>query len=155
MFLIVAATAFNGILAGASLDQSIKQLPARHRIGMVAYSRYTQASDLGNGIAWYAFIGLGAAILVIVTAVFAFVQQVDSDQRLPLYLAAGLSVLHSLVTTQAAPTMFSQRQHDQDEAALRTVFNRFERWQTLRAILQVMTFVTLLWALVSVSKVVS
>ena len=66
---IVAAAAVNGILAGASLDQSIKQLPARHRMGVVAYSVYSRASDLGNGIAWYAFLGIGGALLAIVAAV--------------------------------------------------------------------------------------
>ena len=53
LLLLAGATALNGILAGASLDQSIKQLPSRHRIGPVAYSTYSRASDLGNGIPWY------------------------------------------------------------------------------------------------------
>jgi hypothetical protein len=35
--LILAATAADGLLVGASLDQSIKQLPACHKIGLVAY----------------------------------------------------------------------------------------------------------------------
>jgi len=47
-------------IAGASLDQSIKQLPARHCLN-VAYSAYSQASDLGNGIVFYAVLGVGAA----------------------------------------------------------------------------------------------
>lgn len=148
LLLLVAATAFKGILAGASLDQSIKQLPARHRIGVVAYSTYAKASDLGNGILWYAFIGIGAALLTLAAAILAFVQGISATQSLPLYIAAGLSVLHTLTTTQAAPIMFSQRQFDHDEAALSAVFNRFERWQTLRALLQVITFAMLLWALV-------
>jgi hypothetical protein len=59
--LIVAATAVDGFLAGASLDQSIKQLPARHNIGLVACSEYSRASDLGPGILWYAILGVGAA----------------------------------------------------------------------------------------------
>ena len=52
--LLVAATAADGLLAGASLDQSIKQLPARHRMGVIAFSAYSRASDLGPGIIWYA-----------------------------------------------------------------------------------------------------
>ena len=36
----------NGILAGASLDQSIKQLPSREKIGAVRYSEYSRAADL-------------------------------------------------------------------------------------------------------------
>jgi hypothetical protein len=38
--LTLAATVADGLLAGPSLDQSIKQLPARHKIGPVAYSAY-------------------------------------------------------------------------------------------------------------------
>jgi hypothetical protein len=59
-----------------------------------------------------------------------------------------LAVLHSLVTTQAAPTNFSQRRAVGDEAALTRIFNRFERWQALRAVLQVLNFGALLWALI-------
>jgi len=31
--------------------------------------------------------------------------------------------------------MFSQRGYENDEAALTAIFNRFERWQTIRAVL--------------------
>jgi hypothetical protein len=147
--LIVAATAADGLLAGASLDQSIKQLPARHKIGLVAYSEYSRASDLGPGILWYAILGVGAAVLTIAAAVVAFLEGVPSATATPLYVAAGLAVLHSLVTTQAAPTNFSQRRVAKDEAALERVFDRFERWQTLRVVLQVLTFGAMLWALVA------
>lgn len=146
--LLVTATAINGILAGASLDQSIKQLPARHRIGALAYSRYSQASDLANGLVWYAMIGVGAALLAIALAIAAFFQGRSVMQAAPIYIAAGLSILHSLVTLQAAPTNFSQRRHQNDEVALKAIFDRFARLQALRAFLQVLTFGTLLWAIV-------
>ena len=71
LLLLLAATAATGILAGASLDQSIKQLPARHRMGIAAFSVYSRAADLGNGIAWYAIIGIGAAALTIAAAAVA------------------------------------------------------------------------------------
>ena len=63
--LLVAATTLSGILAGASLDQSIQQLPARHQVGVVAYSRYSQASDLDakRGIAGYTGLGLDARLV--------------------------------------------------------------------------------------------
>ena len=63
LWLTLAAAAATGLLAGASLDQSIKQLPARRRIGIEAYSAYSQASDLGNGIFFYGVLGVGAALL--------------------------------------------------------------------------------------------
>ena len=112
---IVTATAADGQLAGASLDQSIKQLPTRHKIGLVAYSEYSRASDLGPGILSYGHLGVGAALLTIAAAVAAFLECVLPASATPLYMAAGLAVLHSLVTTQAAPTNFSQRRVAKDE----------------------------------------
>ena len=147
--LLTAATAADGILAGASLDQSVKQLPARHRIGVIAFSVYSQASDLGPGIIWYAILGIGAALLTVAGAIAALIQGAAPLHAVPLYIAAGLAVLHSLVTTQAAPTNFRQRQVANNGAALTAIFNRFERWQTLRVVLQVLTFAAVLWALIT------
>ena len=137
----------NGILAGASLDQSIKQLPARHTIGAVAYSVYSRASDLGPGIAWYAIIGIGAALLTFVAGVAVYLHGSRLSAALPIYMAALLSILHPLVTTQAAPILHSQRRFSSDGVALAAVFGRFARWQTLRGALQVLTFCALLWAI--------
>ena len=53
LILIVTATAADGQPVGASLDQSIKQLPTRHKIGLVAHSEYSRASNLGPGILSY------------------------------------------------------------------------------------------------------
>jgi len=149
IILIAIATAANGILAGASLDQSIKQLPARHKIGMMAYSKYSQAADLGKGILWYAILGIGAAALTIIAAVAAYFNGMNPNITTPLYIAAVLAVLHSLATTQAAPINFSQRKVDQDEAALTNVFSRFEKWQSLRAVLQTLNFAVMLWAMIA------
>jgi hypothetical protein len=147
LVLVVAATASNGILAGASLDQSIKQLPARHRMGAVAFSAYSRAADLGNGVWWYAILGIGAALLTLAAAIAAYLNRLAFNLAMPLYIAAALAVLHSLTTTQAAPANFSQLQVMQDETALTRVFDRFEKWQALRAALQVLNFASLLWAL--------
>jgi hypothetical protein len=149
LLLLAGATALNGILAGASLDQSIKQLPARHRIGPVTYSLYSRASDLGNGILWYAGIGIGAALLAIAVAVIAYIQGTIIAQAPLVYSAAGLSVLHTLITARAAPTNFSQRNYENDESGLSAVLDRFARLQAFRALVQLITFGLLLWALMS------
>lgn len=147
--LTVAAVATDGMLAGASLDQSLKQLPARHRIGAVAYAAYAQAADLGPGVLWYAILGVGAAVITIGAAAAAVAQHVAVPVSVPLTVAAALSILHSLATTQAAPTMFSQRRMPQTEQALGAVFARFARWQTIRVTLQVLTLAAVVWALVA------
>lgn len=81
----------------------------------------------------------------------AWLQKTPLGPTLPLYVAAILSVLHSLATAQAAPTMFSQLKVEDDDAALATIFNRFEFWQTARCILQVLNFVATLWGLVTIA----
>jgi len=46
----IAAAVVASMGATASLDQLIKQVPARHRIGVVAYSAYSRAADFHTGI---------------------------------------------------------------------------------------------------------
>ncbi len=146
--LVLSATAADGLLAGASLDQSIKQLPARHRIGAVAYSEYSRASDLGNGIAFYAVLGVGAATLTIAAAAAAIRSERGSTRARRLKAAATLALLHSLATTQAAPANFRQRQVQAGDAeALSRIFDRFARWQAVRAALQVANLAAMLWVL--------
>jgi hypothetical protein len=147
--LLLAATVFIGLLSGASLDQSIKQLPARHHIGLIAYSQYSRASDLGNGILFYGFLGAVAALLNIAAAIAAYLQRIPSQQSNLIYIGALLAVLHSLATTQAAPLNLSQRKISlKDEDALAMLFDKFARWQNIRCVLQVLNFGVNLWALV-------
>jgi hypothetical protein len=146
IILTFLAAAFNGLLAGASLDQSLKQLPARHRMGVSVFSLYSRSADLSrNGVIWYAFLGTSAALVTLAAAAATLVA--GSAHTLPIVFAAILSVLHSVVTSQAAPTNFRQREMLKDEAALAAIFDTFERWQTLRVILQVCTFALTLWAI--------
>jgi hypothetical protein len=145
VILTFAAAALNGVLVGASLDQSIKQLPARHRMGLIAFSAYSRAADLGNGIAWYAILGISSALVTIAAAIATLVT--GSAHTLPILLAAIFSICHSVATSQAAPTNFRQRKAADDEVALAAIFNTFERWQTVRVIFQTLTFVATLWAI--------
>ncbi|MEO6888133.1 MAG: hypothetical protein ABI456_03370 [Ktedonobacteraceae bacterium] len=150
VILVVATTALSGIAAGASLDVSIRQLPARHRIGVIAYSVYSQATDLGTARIWYPPLGIGTLLLALATAVTAFFQQVALPHALPIYVATILWVVHLLITLiWALPTLPRQRQVAHDEHQLAMLFNRFERLQTVRAALDVLIFGTTLWALVS------
>jgi hypothetical protein len=147
LWLLVAAVLGNGLLVGASLDQTIKQLPTRRRIGVVAFSEYSKAGDLGRGIAWYATLGIGAALLTLGAAVLGLSDRPDGPTAVALWLALVLTVAHSLATARAAPTNFSQRAAAGDPARLAAIFDRFERWQTARATLQVLTLLSVTWAL--------
>jgi hypothetical protein len=147
---LLAALVTNAMLVGASLDQSVKQLPARQRIGPVAFSQYSRAADLANGVPFYATLGLGAAVLSLAASVVGLRQRRRSRVlTLALLALAVLTVAHSLVTAVAAPTNFSQLSVS-GEDALAAVFDRFARLQAIRAALQVLTLVSALiaWAAV-------
>jgi len=149
LILLAVATVADGALAGASLDQSIKQLPARRTMGNVAFSAYSRAADLGPGVVWYAALGIGAALLTIATAIVELALGTASAAAWAIYVAAALAILHSLTTARAAPINFSQKRAADDEAQLGVIFDRFERWQTARVILQTLTFIAVIVALVA------
>jgi hypothetical protein len=148
---LIAALAANGVLTGASLDQSIKQLPARNRIGVLAFARYSQAADLANGVPWYAALGIGTALLSLAAAIATLTQHPSGLAAAALVVLIVATVAHSAVTARAAPTNFSQRAAGDDEAALAAIFDRFARWQTTRAALQVLALLAALTALATTS----
>jgi hypothetical protein len=147
--LLIAAVAANGLLSGASGDQSVKQLPARRRIGAVAYSDYSRAADLGNGIAWYAVLGIGTAVLSVVTAIVVVARHPTGAQVVAAVALIVATVGHMAVTAVAAPTNISQRRHVGSEAALTRLFDRFERLQTVRWTLNLAALGCATWLLVA------
>jgi hypothetical protein len=120
----------------------------------VAYSHYSRAGDLGNGILFYSILGIGAAGLNIAAALAAYLQGITPAKANLIYVGALFAVLHSLATTQAAPTNFSQRKvAADDEAALAAIFDKFTKWQNLRCLLQVANFGITLGAVIAYLRV--
>jgi hypothetical protein len=148
LILIILATIATGILAGASLDKAIVQLPARHRIGIIGFTTFSRANDLGNGIIVYPVIGIAAALLNILAAIAALFLGTSIHQAWPLYISAILALLHSFTTTQAAPNMLSIRQLTINEVTLSNTFNRFAAWHNIRAVVQLLNFIMLIFALI-------
>ena len=149
LILAIATTALIGPGAGMSLDQSIKQLPARHRIGIAAFSAYSRAGDQGNGLFLYPPIGIGTLVLAIAAAISGHLSGLPAALQAPLDVSAGLAILHTLITARAAPINLSQRRYPlTDEANLAPILDRFERWHNVRAVLQVLNFGAALWAII-------
>lgn len=149
LWLLLAAVLGNGLLVGASLDQTIKQLPTRRRIGAVAFSEYSQAGDLSNGVAWYATLGVGAAVLTVIAAIAGLTDNPSAALSTALWLAVILTIAHSFTTGRAAPINFSQRAAAGDATRLDAIFDRFERWSRARSALQTLTLLAVTWALVA------
>jgi hypothetical protein len=146
----IAAAVANGAMVGATLDQSVKQLPARHRIGAVTYAAYARAADLAGGLRWYPAL---AGVVLLSTGAAVATGLLDHPDRwrvVALLAAAAGTVAHMLVTARAAPTILTLR-HLPDDGSDRiaAVLARFVRLQTLRAGLQVATLAAAVWALVA------
>jgi hypothetical protein len=67
--LLIAAVVVASMGATASLDQLIKQLRARHRIGIIAYSAYSREADFRTGVPYYAPMIIGWVVLIPAAAV--------------------------------------------------------------------------------------
>jgi hypothetical protein len=147
--LIVAATALGGLLGGLSFDGALVKLPARHRIGAVAYATFARGNDLGNGLWVYPATAIGAALLTILATIVAYVEHAPVALLVPLSIAAVASIGHFLATSRAAPVMLRVGKTADDEALLAPLLDRFARWNAVRATLQVLTFFVMLWALVA------
>jgi hypothetical protein len=148
LFLMTLATAMNGLLSGLNVDTALVKLPARRRIGAVAYATFARGNDLGNGLVVYPLLGVGAALLTFLATALASVERSPMEVLLLLSLASLLSFLHTFATTRAAPVMLSLKGTPDNEAILTAKLDRFARWHAVRATFQVLTFFVLLWALV-------
>jgi len=148
VFLIASASALNGLLSGLNLDTALVKLPARRRIGAVAYASFARGNDLGNGLLVYPLLGIGAALLTWLATALAAVWHVSMEVLLLLSLASLLSLLHTIATTRAVPVMLSIKDAPDDQAILTAKLDRFARWHTVRATFQILAFFVLPWALV-------
>lgn len=70
--LVLLSAAFNGLLAGFSLNKVVVELPTGRRIGAPLFSRFSRAADLTNGLILYPALGLTSPALVLATAGLLF-----------------------------------------------------------------------------------
>ena len=97
--LLAAAVILNGLLAGASLDKAITQLPARRKIGLRAMAEYHRATDLGPGLFLYPTLGLGALLLTWAAAVVLFEGR-DVSAGAVLWIAMGAVLCQSAMSSR-------------------------------------------------------
>src|SRR2546428_8633457 len=95
--LAVAATAFGGVLAGATFDRGFVGLPALYQLGPKAWADYSRHADLSiRGAAFYPTLAIGNTILSIATAVAA-------PKNRPARVAAALAIGGLLLSVKVAP----------------------------------------------------
>jgi hypothetical protein len=129
------------------------QLPARHRLGPVAFAHYARAADLGNGRILYPLLGIGgpvAAWAALAVAVWSDASASSGPVTPPLVVSAVLAVLHLLTTARAAPTLIRVGRTEDRPELLGPLLDRFTWWSWPRGILQALNAVALVWALLAV-----
>ena len=148
--LTLLAAAANGLLAGLSLEVALVKLPARRRIGPLAYAAFARGADLGNGRVVYPAVAIGAALLTFAATLAAYLGPSATSATLPLSVASLGTVLHFAATARTAPIMLGIGHAPDDLGVLEPRLDAFARWHSVRAALQVLTFFLLLWALASI-----
>src|SRR5512146_462882 len=102
---LVAAMVSSALACGATLDQTFKQLPARHRIGAGAYVAYARAADLSNGLIWYPIIGITTTLLCLAAVVTGLLDHPSATLTAALIALALGTIVFTAATARAAPTL--------------------------------------------------
>ena len=147
--LIVGATLFNGILAGADVDRWFVGMPAWHAVGAADWANYSRSADLGNGVFFYPMFAIVGTLLSLAAAI-SFIRQPRRERlvAVAIYTAAALALAGLLMTFKAAPFMLSlQHIGNENINALQQAFYGFEFWGGIRAVLQTLAFGANLWSL--------
>jgi hypothetical protein len=121
---LIAMISVTAILAGAGLDLTFKQFPARYRIGANAYAEYMRAADLKNGVPWYA--GMAALVLAstVCSLVFGFRDDPGTQATVALALIAFFTVWWIVGTVIAKPNFESVKTAGVDEDKLMAMISR-------------------------------
>jgi hypothetical protein len=151
--LLAAATFLTGILAGGVVDRVVVGGPAWQQLGPQAWAEFSRLADLGAGLFAYPIEGIGATLFTLAATVSHYLEECRTGSTMiALYCASGFSVAGLLLTTRAAPVMLSLPSV-QTEEAIRHAFNEFFLWGLyLRGTTDVLSFVALIWALLSLYR---
>jgi hypothetical protein len=143
----MGATWFSGLLAGASADRYLVQVPAWRRLDPMIWAEHSRHADLGNGRFWYPILAFGATGLSVAAAIGVY-RSAEVVQGLagPVYLGAVVSFLGLAMTALAAPHLLRLRRL-RDRLTTEASFRAFHGWGLIRAGFQILAFPVNLWAL--------
>src|SRR5579872_7086752 len=132
--LLGTATGLNLAWAGAVTFRVLIDLPARHRIGPVAFAEFSRATDLSGGLVFYPVVAIGSALLSFAVWLMAARIKAPRSIRLQAAAAAMSATLVLGVTTVAAPIMFRIGTSPDDPAVLLPLADRFASLTNVRAL---------------------
>jgi len=142
------AAAFEGLRAGAGTFRALLDLPARTRVGPLAFADFSRATDLSTvGVIFYVVFGIGGALVTAVAWLIARRGQAATAVRRLLGVSAIASLLILVLTAQAAPLMWRVGSAPPDPALLRSLLDRFTAWTMARIVCVDISFAAVLGAL--------
>jgi len=145
---MAVAVAFEGLRAGAGTFRALLDLPARGRLGPLAFAEFSRATDLSKvGVVFYVVFGVGGALVTGVTWLIAVRGHAPGVVRRLLATSAIASLLVLVLTTQAAPLMWRVGSAPADPALLAGLLDRFTAWTLARVVCVDVSFGAVLAAL--------
>jgi hypothetical protein len=149
---VVLATAlaagFEGLRAGAGTFRALLDLPARTRVGPLAFADFSRATDLSTtGVVFYVVFGVVGALVTAAAWLIAARARASSAVRRLLATSAVAPLLVLILTTQAAPLMWHVGSAPPDAALLRSLLDRFTAWTVARVVCVDVSFAAVLAAL--------
>lgn len=149
-FCVVISNILGGLIAGASVNRYVVEVPAWRHMDIIQWANYSRHADLGNGFILYPFLGIGLVIFSVAAGVGYYLDGKPEDAGLPVYLTALLAIIGIGLTRLAAPVMLSLKTSGNNIHVLRHAFNSFHYWGSFRAAAQVLAFFASVWAMVRV-----
>ena len=145
--LLILSTGFSGLLAGASADRYVVQVPAWRQLDVMIWAEHSRHADLGNGRFWYPVLAFMATALSIAATVGLRQQPSRADAVVrTVYLGALFELVGLSLTLLAAPNLLRLRKPRDLDITERS-FRLFHRWGLARAVFQISAFPIFLWAL--------
>jgi hypothetical protein len=149
---MAVAVAFEGVRAGAGTFRVLLDLPARERVGPVAFADFSRATDLCTaGVIFYVIFGVGGALVTGLTWLIAVRGRIAAPIRRLLAISAIASLLVLALTTQAAPLMWRVGSAPSDPVLLAGLLDRFTAWTLARIVCVDVSFGAVLTALTLVA----
>jgi len=145
---LALAAGFEGLRAGAGTFRALLDLPARTRVGPLAFAEFSRATDLSTtGIVFYVVFGIGGALLTAAVWFIAVRGRAPALVRGLLATSTIASVLVLVLTARAAPLMWQVGSAPPDPALVRGLLDRFTAWTMARVACVNVSFAAVLAAL--------
>jgi hypothetical protein len=149
---MAVAVAFEGLRAGAGTFRALLDLPARERVGPLAFADFSRATDLSTaGVIFYVIFGVGGALVTGLAWLIAVRGKVPAPIRRLLAISAIASLFVLALTTQAAPLMWRVGSAPADPVLLAGLLDRFTGWTLARIVCVDVSFGAVLTSLTLVA----